>query len=43
MIINSDGTCTYRGQTYATLRGGLLAAGLPLRQSDEAEADKISG
>lgn len=25
MRINSDGTCVYRGKTYATLRDGLWA------------------
>ena len=37
MRINRDGTCTYKGQTYATLRSALLAAGLPLRRGRRAD------
>ena len=44
MRINRDGTCTYQGRTYATLREALLAAGLLLRWADETRsADKIRG
>lgn len=36
MRINRDGTCTYRGRTYATLREALLVV---WRRTDEVYTD----